>query len=543
MIQQLQGRFRRRYVALLAFVLFALLCWRSQGDFSRTGILRRPFITNGIHYRPSSYDWSKAKIYHPVEDFLHPPKGSLKRFPRIQAHGPGILDDGTVAKRKVIKEAFIKSWNAYKTKAWGQDELAPLTGTPRKSLAGWGAQLIDALDTLWIMDIKDEFYLAVREVATIDWAATTDRINLFETTIRYLGGLISAFELSDERVLLYKAIELGDILYAAFDTPNRLPTQWIDVYKVQMGQQEADERISGAASGTLCLEFTRLTQLTGDSKYYDATERLKRFFHRHQNETDLPGLWPHTMNFKSEKMDKAMYTLGAGSDSLYEYLPKMHALLGGLDPEYEKMLRDALEAVRDHLLFRPMNRKDENLLLPGKATFNKNKVVELAGEMEHLACFAGGMYALAGRLVDRGHYVDVGSRLTRGCIWAYDSFDTNIMPEVSDVVTCEKRNEPCPYDEGALPSGRAKNLPDGFARVRDTRYQLRPEAIESVFYLWRITGDRKYRDAAWRMWEGIAREAETELAFAAVDDVRYKNGPKDNSMEVSKAANFFACDS
>jgi mannosyl-oligosaccharide alpha-1,2-mannosidase len=48
---------------------------------------------------------------------------------------------------------------------------------------------------------------------------------LFETTIRYLGGLLGAYDVSGGKykVLLEKAEELGEVLMGAFDTPNRMP--------------------------------------------------------------------------------------------------------------------------------------------------------------------------------------------------------------------------------------------------------------------------------------------------------------------------------
>lgn len=558
MLSQMHGRNRRRIIVIFVFFAVAFILWNNHSLANNVVVVTDPAPVSppaeppvelpveppaspppstSIRYIPSSYDWSQSKIFYPVSKLLSPPRGSLKHFPRVQSYGTLNNDELSISRRDAIRKAFIKSWNAYKAKAWGQDELAPLTGTGKKTLNGWGAQIIDVLDMLWIMNLKDDFQWAVQHVAGIDWSATSEHVNVFEVTIRYLGGLIAAFDLSGDQILINKAVELGDMLYAAFDTPNRLPPHWLDLYKAKNGQQEADSRMSGAAGGSLCLEFTRLTQITGNPKYYDATERLKQFFHKNQNETQIPGLWPHTMNYQKEKMDKTMYTLGAGSDSMYEYLPKMHALLGGLDLEYEKMTVKALEAARDNLLFKPMSPKDDNLLLVGKAMVNKNKRVELAPEMEHLACFAGSMYALAGKLINRGHFVDLGARLTRGCIWAYDSFETGIMPEIVEVVACESRHKPCAYDPGMLPSGRAKNLPEGFVRVRDTQYHLRPEAVESIFYMWRITGDRKWREWAWMLWQGISREAETGIAYATVDDVRYKGGPHLDSMEVSYSFN------
>ena len=109
-----------------------------------------------------------------------------------------------------------------------RDEIAPISGAYRDSFGGWAATLVDSLDTLWITGLRDEFELAVSAVKTIDFDnSPDDEINVFETTIRYLGGFLSAFDLSGHTVLLEKAIELGEMLYVAFDTPNRMPiTRW-----------------------------------------------------------------------------------------------------------------------------------------------------------------------------------------------------------------------------------------------------------------------------------------------------------------------------
>lgn len=432
-----------------------------------------------------------------------------------------------------MRKAFIKSWNAYKQYAWGQDELMPLSGKGKTTFSGWSAQLVDALDSLWIMGLKDDFHQAVKEVAKINWSKYDgNRINVFEVTIRYLGGLLSAYDLSGEEVLLKKAVELGDSLYMAFDTPNRLPTHWLVYSKAQNGETTGDSSISGAASGSLCVEFTRLSQITGDSKYYDATERVKQFFYENQNQTKVPGLWPWDMDFQRGVIEDGFFTFGAGADSQYEYLPKMHALLGGLDPEYVEMTITALDAGRDKLLFKPMTPKDEDILMAG----NLNAMArqrDTTAAMQHLTCFVGGMYALAGKLVERKDYVDLAARLTAGCVWGYDAFPTNIMPESTELVRCEKMDQPCPYEEDKFSTGMNGNLPGGFLRIDDGRYMLRPEAIESVFYMWRVTGDTVWRDAAWRMWEGVVKETETELAFASIRDASVHGSAKEDSMEVS----------
>jgi mannosyl-oligosaccharide alpha-1,2-mannosidase len=103
------------------------------------------------------------------------------------------------------------------------------------------------------------------------------KVNVFETTIRYLGGLMSAYDLSGQKysVLLDKATELGEMLYGAFDTPNRMPvTRW-NWRKGALGEnQEAEKRCMIAELGSLSMELTRLSQLTGDPKWYDAIARI-----------------------------------------------------------------------------------------------------------------------------------------------------------------------------------------------------------------------------------------------------------------------------
>jgi mannosyl-oligosaccharide alpha-1,2-mannosidase len=105
-----------------------------------------------------------------------------------------------------------------------------ISGQSKETFGGWGASLVDALDTLWIMGMEKEFAVAVEALHKIDFTrASRDMINVFETTIRYLGGMLSAYDLSGGKypILLAKATELGDMLYAAFDTPNRMPvTRW-----------------------------------------------------------------------------------------------------------------------------------------------------------------------------------------------------------------------------------------------------------------------------------------------------------------------------
>jgi mannosyl-oligosaccharide alpha-1,2-mannosidase len=175
--------------------------------------------------------WQKAQQKYPVPtaSLQQLPSGKPKPLPKIQfdfeKESPAQKADRE-AKLKMIRGVAQKSWNGYKEHAWLKDELSPVSGKYRNPFAGWGATLVDSLDTLWIMGLKEEFAEAAKAVDKIDFTTTTrPDIPLFETTIRYLGGLLAAYDISDKKYpnLLNKAVELAEILISAFDTPNRMP--------------------------------------------------------------------------------------------------------------------------------------------------------------------------------------------------------------------------------------------------------------------------------------------------------------------------------
>ncbi|KAI0471632.1 glycoside hydrolase family 47 protein [Xylariaceae sp. FL0804] len=489
----------------------------------------------------SSFDWSRVPRRYPIDpsEQASLPEGRPKRLPAVQHEFTGLSEQRQrllEGRRGEVADAFSKSWDSYKARAWMFDELAPVSGAPRNTFGGWAATLVDALDTLWIMGMEDDFHDAVAAVARIDWSATEETAcNFFETTIRHLGGLLSAYDLSREGVLLQKAVELGDMLLMAFDTPSRMPPFWLDFDRARRGLLRPGTNDPSASSTSSGLEFTRLAQLTGESKYYDAVDRVTRVLDRAQNSTSMPGMWPTLIDMEGLRFEGLDFTLGALADSLYELLPKMFIILGGLEPVYEKMYRDAMGAVIVNLLFRPKLPDQADLLFSGNAFVSEDlKTVRLEPEVQHLAC----MFGLGGKLFEIEEHLRIGEKITRGCVWAYDSMASGIMPEISGLLPCPTLDA-CDWDEAewtaaAAAAGDQKAaLRRGFTHARDPRYLLRPEAVESVFLMYRMTGDEAYQDAAWRMFEAVRRATETDLAFSAIADVTVDGGSteKTDSME------------
>ncbi|OTB10925.1 glycoside hydrolase family 47 protein, partial [Daldinia sp. EC12] len=719
----------------------------------------------GIHGKPgtqkskpeaeSTKHWKKFPEHFPVpEDEIIPlPTGKPKPIPAVQydfdKESPDVREKRLERLAKV-KAEMVRGWNGYMTYARGHDELSPVSKKFRDPFCGWAATLVDALDTLWIMGMKEEFEEALLEVEKIDFTTSEYRseIPVFETTIRYLGGLIAAYDVSGGKagghdILLEKALELAEILMGVFDTPNRMPILYYNWRPAFVSLPKRAQGASVAELGSLAMEFTRLAQITKENKYYDAVARITdAFYEWGERGTAIPGIFPehidasgcnrtaeaivaaqeaeqeeqrqielqksgsdvssskaigtndsqrnsgkeefHTLERRSQndrsesstvsrsrsnnseepkKKDKCIpqgltsgsfysnqqYSMGGSQDSTYEYFPKQWLLLGGLEPKYKTLHTKAVAAVKKWLLYRPMVPDDRDILFSAKINTQGNPETDASTEWEvtHLTCFLGGMFGLGGKIFEAPEDVEIGKKLTDGCVWAYESTPSGIMPEGATVVPCaeannchwnetlywqwldplhethdeevrkfdaeqkerkakkpqktdkptmkghsnlgtgteetasskdettnvgiHKRAPPSPIrssidqsegtrdttgsksqvplqseeDDSQVPEPvrpwsskeyaekriQSDNLPPGFISANYHSYILRPEAIESVWYMYRITGDSTWQEKGWKMFNAIVSQTRTEVGNSAIDNVLLENPVKTDEME------------
>jgi mannosyl-oligosaccharide alpha-1,2-mannosidase len=504
-----------------------------------------------------SFNWAKVPFHNRIESLTPLPTGEPKALPKIQfSFG---AEDATAknireTRREKVKKQFLKCWKSYRSHAWMHDEIRPISGGVSNQFGGWAATLIDALDTLYIMGFTEEFASAIQDIERIDFGYTDlDTVNVFETNIRHLGGLLSAFELSGDERLLKKAKEVGEMLYHAFDTPNHMPiTRWQFRAGGEGKPQAANDEVLLAEIGSMTMEFTRLSQLTGDAKWYDAVARITQLLDAQQGKTKLPGMWPLIVNARNADFtNDSGFTLGSMADSTYEYLGKQYMLLGGQDDTYRRMYESAMDTAIKHVLFRPSNPEDYDMLAAGFVRAD-GQATQLDPVMQHLACYTGGMFALGGRLFDNDEHVKIARKLTDTCVWAYRASPAGIMPEVSHLLACANTTtaSSCSWDQQAwhqavldrtsnaererdpLRNIASLRLPPGFTSIEDRRYILRPEAIESVFVMYRVTGEQQWQAAAWDMWTAIQRATDTDLGNSALVDVSAESPPRDDSMEV-----------
>jgi mannosyl-oligosaccharide alpha-1,2-mannosidase len=161
-------------------------------------------------------------------------------------------------------------------------------------------------------------------------------------------------------------------------------------------------------------------------------------------------------------------------------------MLGGRSQQGRKLYENFVEAADKNLFYRPMTLNEEDILLSGTLKKAAGGEGHLRTEAQHLTCFVGGMLALAGKIFSRRTDVEDGARMARGCVWAYKSTPTGIMPETFTTVACTDRIS-CPWNETdwwqAVAPGSSEEdarlkidqerLPPGFTNIQDRRYLLR----------------------------------------------------------------------
>jgi mannosyl-oligosaccharide alpha-1,2-mannosidase len=190
------------------------------------------------------------------------------------------------------------------------------------------------------------------------------------------------------------------------------------------------------------------------------------------------------------------------------------------------MYNAALDSASQYHFFRPKAPGNPDILFPGSLEASTGDPI-LRTEVQHLACFVGGMVGLGARIKNSSEELKTAIRLTDGCVWAYQNTATGIMPEIFYLDQCPSEGSCGWTDQSATAPGHQY----GFTAVVDSSYQLRPEAIESVFIMYRITGDPIWQEKGWNMFQAIMKHTTTEIANARLEDVTNPNSKQMDSME------------
>ncbi|XP_020838806.1 mannosyl-oligosaccharide 1,2-alpha-mannosidase IC [Phascolarctos cinereus] len=419
----------------------------------------------------------------------------------------GNSDAKSLAQREKIKEMMQFAWDNYKQFALGKNELRPVTknGYTGGMFGGLGgATIIDALDTLYIMELEDEFQEAKNWVEKSFELDVKGDASVFEVNIRYIGGLLSAYYLTGEEVFREKVIRLGEKLLPAFNTPTGIPRGMVNFgsgVSRTWGWASLGSSIL-AEFGSLHLEFLHLTKISGNPIFARKVKNIRRVLNR----TEKPkGLYPNFLSPVSGSWVQHHVSIGGLGDSFYEYLIKAWLMSAKTDIEAKNMYYTALEAIETHLLQKSQE---------GLTYIAEWKGGVLDHKMGHLACFSGGMIALGAEDAEMGkrkHYMELAAQITKTCHESYIRTDTKLGPEVFW------------FDFGSEATTSSPS---------ESYYILRPEVVESYMYMWRLTHDPKYRQWGWEVVEALEKYCRTETGFSGIRNV-YTMFPEHDNMQQS----------
>src|SRR5262245_11945933 len=251
------------------------------------------------------------------------------------------LDRGDLAAR--VRTEFLHAWSSYTRLAAGHDELNPVSRAPHDWYPPAVVYMtpVDALDTMTLMGLSDDSAETRRYLLDHQSFDQDVSVQVFEVTIRLLGGLLSAFQMSNEPKFLALAEDLGNRLLPAFDSPTGMPYRFVNL---RTGKTTG-EVSNPAEIGTLMLEFGALGKLTRRDVFYDKGKHAIGEVYRRRDKTT--GLVGEEINVDTGAWASRKSHIGGGIDSYYEYLLKCQKLFG--DDECGAMFRDGIAAVNKYL--------------------------------------------------------------------------------------------------------------------------------------------------------------------------------------------------
>ncbi|KII87574.1 glycoside hydrolase family 47 protein [Plicaturopsis crispa FD-325 SS-3] len=428
-----------------------------------------------------------------------------------------VLPPDAGAQQDAVKKIFTTSYDNYVKFALGHDDLSPIDGTFSDPLGGWGASLADALDTMWLMGLTDRFNDAVNFTSTIDFskANTDDTVSVFETSIRYVGGYLAAYELSGQAypILVEKAKQVADKLFYGFTPGHDIPFNQINF----TDNKPSPGTTNVAQAGTLTLEYDLLSKYTGNQTYIQLAEKAVRAIIA--LEDPIPGLPAQGISPDSGKFVGDYVTWGGGTDSYLEYLIKYPRLTNTDDNTFVDAWALAVDTSIKTLL-RTSTVGNWTYL----GDFTNKTLLHVAS---HLECFHGGNWILGGKMLNNQTIIDIGLDLTEACWNTYASTATGIGPEVFYYIS---KDGNFTGDSPPTAEQLAFNEKHGFY-ISAADYVQRPEVLETNFYAWRATGDIKYYNRAVSAVESFNKYLAVKHGFAGLNDVNNATSTLINDQE------------
>jgi ER degradation enhancer, mannosidase alpha-like 2 len=367
-----------------------------------------------------------------------------------------------------VKSEFMHAWNGYKQYAWGNDDLKPLS----KSYKNWYPQTllmtpVDSLDSLYLLGFKEEGD-KTRKYITDNLSFDKDiDVQNFEITIRLLGGLLSAYQMTNDPKLLALADDLGTRLLPVFNSPTGLPYKYVNL---KTGKTRGAVT-NPAETGTLLVEFGTLAKLTNKPIFY---EKAKRALVETYNRRSPIGLVGTNINVETGAWTNPDSHVSAEIDSYYEYLLKCAILFD--DADCKKMWQDSIAAI------------------------NKYNADEVRGELWY------------------GHADMNSGKRTTTTYGALDAFFPAILALSGDL-TRAKRLQDSGYKMWTKHGIEPEEFDYQKMEVVSAGYPLRPEIVESTYYLHQYTNDEKYLQMGKTFFDDFVKYCKSDVGYASLKSV------------------------
>ncbi|KAJ5115920.1 Glycoside hydrolase family 47 [Penicillium angulare] len=514
--------------------------FRWRGSLGRRWVLRS--VIAGLAGLSTSLYMSNVTIASAVDYF---DLGSITLDSTLDHFRPIGKDFYWNDAREEVKDAFVVSWDAYAEHAWGQDIYHPISMTGEQmSPTGLGWMIVDSLDTLMIMNLTEQLSDA-RKWLNRGLSYDQDQdVNTFETTIRMLGGLLSAHYLSTQLpdissrrdyVYLQKAIDLADRLLVAYETPSGIPYASVNIGKREGLPSHADGGASSTAEATtLQIEMKYLAQLTGNEDYWRKAENVMKVI---DDQLMQDGLLPIFVHPDSGRFQYPEIRLGSRGDSYYEYLVKQYLHTCGNEPIYSEMWEEALQGIQRNLV---TTTKHSNLQIIAELPQGIGST--LSPKMDHLVCYLPGSIAIgvtegktekeARKLptwnAQKEEQMKLARELMKTCWAMYAVTNSGLSPEIAWFEADEADLVPF---AGLKPRPRSSNnvknwKKDINIRPLDAHNLQRPETVESLFLMFRVTEDPIYRKWGLEIFKAFQNHTKLEggKGYTSLDDVT-KNPP------------------
>lgn len=427
------------------------------------------------------------------------------------ATAPSALSQRRASNAKLAAEVraeFLHAWNGYKKHAWGHDDLKPLS----KTYHDWYSEPllmtpVDALDTMILMGLKDEANATREYIATHLSFEKDISVQNFEITIRLLGGLLSSYQLTGDRRLLKLAEDLGNRLLPVFESPTGLPYRYVNL---KTGKVRG-EVTNPAEAGTLLVEFGTLARLTHREIFYDKAKRALVEIYKRRSPIGLVGTW---INVETGQWTDTDSHISGAIDSYYEYLLKCAILFD--DQDCRKMWEESVKAIEYYL----RDDKIQNRYTPDR---RGHEIREIKSELWY------------------GHAdMNTGKR-TATTYGALDAFFPAVLALSGDPARASLLQESS-YQMWMKAGIEPEEIDYQTMEIKSPGYPLRPEIVESTYYLYHYAGTRPSRaqptaklDANYyqrmgaTMWDDFVKHCRTDAGYAALKSVVTKE--KADSMQ------------